>query len=144
MTPRALTALALSIIALCSLQLGANQAGPESTPAQVPPSPILFAPDVVAVLAFAEGPTWAADGSLFFSDIANQRIMRVLPGGDVTTFRTNSNVANGLLIDREGRLVACEGAPFERPGMKFSGTPRVTRTDLKTGEVEILAASGHG
>jgi hypothetical protein len=72
----------LSIGALCGLQLAANQAGPGSRPAQVPPSPILFAPDVVAVLAFAEGPTWAADGSLFFSDIANQRIMRVLPGGN--------------------------------------------------------------
>jgi gluconolactonase len=44
----------------------------------------------------------------------------------------------------QGRLIACEGAVFERPGVKLKGTPRVTRTDLKTGAIEVLADSYDG
>ena len=62
----------------------------------------------------------------------------------LSTYRENSNAANGLLIDPQGRLIACEGAAFERPGVKVRGTPRVTRTDLKTGQVEVLADSYEG
>ena len=57
----------------------------------------------------------------------------------LSTYRESSNVANGLLIDPQGRLIACEGAAFERPGVKLTGIPRVTRTDLKTGKIEVLA-----
>ena len=57
---------------------------------------------------------------------------------------SSSNAANGLLIDPQGRLIACEGAAFERPGVKVQGKPRVTRTDLKTGKIEILADSYEG
>ena len=59
--------------------------------------------------------------------------MKLSADGVLSTYRENSNVANGLLIDPQGRLIACEGAAFERPGVKLKGTPRVTRTDLKTG-----------
>lgn len=98
-------------------------------------SPLTSPPDVVAALAFAEGSTWAPDGSLFVSDIGKQRITRVLPTGPLTIFREASNLANGMLI-------ACEGGEYERTWAKASGTPRVTRTNLRAGAVEVLAASG--
>ena len=44
-------------------------------------------------------------------------------------------------MDQENRLIACEGATFERPGVKVSGKPQVTRTDLKSGKLEILPDS---
>ena len=96
-------------------------------------------PTVATMVAFTEGPTVDRDGSVYFTDIINQRIMKLGAGGVLSTYREQSNAANGLLIDPQGRLIACEGATFERPGVRITGTPRVTRTDLKTGAVEVLA-----
>jgi len=96
-------------------------------------------PTVVGTLAFTEGPTVDRNLNVYFTEIVTQRIMKLGPDGVLTTFRENSNVANGLLMDQENRLIACEGATFERPGVKVSGKPQVTRTDLSSGKIEILA-----
>jgi gluconolactonase len=96
-------------------------------------------PDIAATVAFTEGPAVDPQGNVYFTDLINQRIMKFGTDGVLSTYRENSNVANGLLIDPQGRLVACEGAEFTRPGVKLKGTPRVTRTDLKSGEIEVLA-----
>ena len=101
-------------------------------------------PEVATTVAFTEGPTVDRDGNVYFTDIINQRIMKLGADGVLSTYREKSNAANGLLIDPQGRLIACEGAAFERPGVKVTGTPRVTRTDLKTGQVEVLADSYEG
>lgn len=101
-------------------------------------------PEIAATIAFTEGPTVDRDGNVYFSDIMSQRIMKLSVKGEVSTFKTNDNVANGLLIDPQGRMIACEGAEFERTGVKVSGKPRVTRTDLKTGKMEILAEGYEG
>ena len=45
---------------------------------------------------------------------------------------------------RKDRLIACEGALFERPGVKVQGKPQITRTDLKTGKMEVLADNYQG
>jgi gluconolactonase len=95
--------------------------------------------ETATAVAFTEGPAVDRDGSVYFTDIINQRIMKLGSDGILSTYRERSNAANGLLIDPQGRLIACEGAAFERPGVKVSGTPRVTRTDLKTGKLEVLA-----
>jgi len=57
----------------------------------------------------SEGPAW--DGSVvLFTHIQQSRIMRYDPqSGKLTVFRENTNCANGLNFDREGRLYACEG-----------------------------------
>jgi gluconolactonase len=101
-------------------------------------------PEVATTVAFTEGPTVDRDGNVYFTDIITQRILKLSAGGVLSTYRENSNAANGLLIDPQGRLIACEGAAFERPGVKVRGTPRVTRTDLATGQVEVLADSFEG
>ena len=73
-----------------------------------------------------------------------QRIMKLSAKGVLTTFRENSNGANGLLIDPQGRLVACEGAESQRTGLLIKNKPQVTRTDLQTGKVEVLANNYQG
>ncbi|HIE93511.1 MAG TPA: SMP-30/gluconolactonase/LRE family protein [Acidobacteria bacterium] len=88
---------------------------------------------VAATVAFTEGPTVAEDGTVFFTDIDNNRILRMSPAGEVSTFRQPSNAANGLIFDTEWRLLACEGGDGE------TALPRVTRTDMATGAVEVLA-----
>ncbi|MGH9632125.1 MAG: SMP-30/gluconolactonase/LRE family protein, partial [Bryobacteraceae bacterium] len=53
-------------------------------------------------------------------------------------FRADSNRANGLLFDGQGRLIACEGSDTAHD------SPRVTRTDLETGKVEAIATQFEG
>ena len=92
-------------------------------------------------VAFLEGPAAAADGSVYFSDIANNRIMRFDSKTNTqTVFRQPSGRANGLLFDVEGRLLACEGNEFSND----DGRRRVTRTDMSTGEIEVLADQYEG
>jgi gluconolactonase len=101
-------------------------------------------PEIATTVAFTEGPTVDRQGNVYFTDVINQRIMILSKDGVLSTYREHSNVANGLLIDPQGRLIACEGATFERPGVKLTGKPRVTRTDLQTGKIEVLAETYEG
>jgi gluconolactonase len=60
---------------------------------------------------FTEGPVWdSAGGYLLFSDIPGNRIVRWTPGEGVSDFRAPSGKSNGLALDRQGRLIACEHA----------------------------------
>ncbi len=80
--------------------------------------------------SFTEGGAW--DGrALLFSDIGD-RIMRFDPATRrVTTWREPSGRANGMLFDREGRLVVAEGA-------NTGGGRRVSITG-RDGKVRTLA-----
>lgn len=84
-------------------------------------------------LAFTEGPAVHADGTVYFSDIENNRIMKLAPDGRRSVFREPSGRTNGQTFDAEGRLYHCEGAEFG-PG----GARRVTRTNLLTNQYEVL------
>lgn len=100
--------------------------------------------EIAASVAFTEGPAVDREGNVYFTEIMSQRIMKFGSDGLLSTYRQPSNAANGLLIDPEGRLVACEGGEFRRSEAVVKGKPRVTRTDLRTGELEVLADDSHG
>ena len=87
----------------------------------------------VTSLCFTEGPAVAADGSVYYSDIENNRIMRWSTDGTRTIWREPSHRTNGQTFDPQGRLYHCEGDEFG-PG----GGRRVTRTNLDTGDYEVL------
>ncbi len=89
--------------------------------------------EVATTVAFTEGPTVDAEGNVYFTETRSQRIMRLSVDGVLTTFREASNEANGLIFDEKWRLIACEGSDNIR------NQPRVTRTNLSTGSVEVLA-----
>ena len=78
---------------------------------------------IATSLAFTEGPAVDANGDLYFSDILNNRIMRLTTVGELSVFREISNRTNGQTFDQKGRLYHCEGSEFG-PG----GGRRVTRT----------------
>ena len=60
-------------------------------------------------LQFTEGPVWHPDGYLLFSDIPANRIVKYSPdGGAAETYLSPSGNSNGLTLDRDGRLMACE------------------------------------
>ena len=130
MTRTAGTAMALALVLLMP---GCSPQPQESAqPAEKHAAP---APEVEAatIVAFTEGPTVDADGNVYFSDMANNRIMKLAADGTLSTFRSPSNRTNGLLFDEQFRLIACES------GDGTTGSPRITRTDMKTGKIEVLA-----
>ena len=83
---------------------------------------------VATGFTFTEGPVFSRRGYLLFSDIPNQKILK-LERGQVTTLRENSNKANGLTFDHQGRLLVAEGGG------------KVTRTE-KNGSITVLAETG--
>lgn len=101
-------------------------------------------PEMATAIAFTEGPAVDADGNVYFTDMVWQKILKLTPGGVLSTFREQSNNANGLLIDPQGRLIACEGADSPRRGTVARFRPQVTRTDLRTGAIEVLAILSRG
>lgn len=77
-----------------------------------------------------EGPAVAPDGSIYFSDIAlgadRGMILRFDPRTRKTTvFTRDSGKSNGLMFDRNGDLIACEGSD--------EGGRRVSRWNVETG-----------
>ena len=83
---------------------------------------------VVDQKVFTEGPAVAPDERVFITNASAAKILIWNPKTrELSTFRENSGEANGLLFDHSGRLLACEGK-----------AGRVTRTDLKTGEITVL------
>ena len=74
-----------------------------------------------------EGPAVAPDGSIYFSDIPfgadHGMILRFDPATKATTvFAENSHKSNGLIFNRGGQLLACEGSD--------EGGRAVTRWDV--------------
>lgn len=81
---------------------------------------------------FTEGPVWHPDGYLLFSDIPANRTYRRDPDGTVSVWREPSGNANGLTLDRQGRVLACE-----------HGNRRVSRVEAG-GEAVALAERYEG
>jgi gluconolactonase len=64
---------------------------------------------VAGPFGFTEGPAWDGE-SLFFSDIPASRVMGYRPAtGACDVYREGTREANGLVLDAQGRIVACEG-----------------------------------
>ena len=85
-------------------------------------------------LVFTEGPAYHRDGSVFYTDIQNNRIMRLAPGAEIAdTFLRPSGRANGLMFDAKGFLVACQGN--EKGGL---GGRRIVRIDPISKEQTVI------
>lgn len=92
-------------------------------------------------MKFTEGPVWIGD-HLLFTDIPSNAIMKWTPGGQLTAFRKpvfpgkyeegQFVGANGLTLDKSGRLISCEHS-----------NRRVARTE-KDGKITVLADKYEG
>lgn len=107
----------------------------------VPPGALIER--VAGGFGFAEGPVWTSQGSLLFSDIPGNTIVRLMPNGESTPFRRPIYYgtafrqgfhigSNGLTLDKEGRVIIAE-----------HGNRRVTRLE-STGEMTVLADKYEG
>jgi gluconolactonase len=84
-------------------------------------------------VAFLEGPAVDRAANVFFTNYTLDQILKWEPATKkLSVFRSPCGHANGLLFDRQGRLVACET------------DGRVTRTDMRTGEITVLCDQYRG
>jgi gluconolactonase len=90
--------------------------------------------EVATFVSFLEGPAADAEGHVYFSDIRANRIMRLSPDGTLDVFRDDSGRTNGNVFDLQGRLISCEGSEMGKGGRR-----RVVRTNMKSGEISVLA-----
>jgi len=88
-----------------------------------------------------EGPVYAADeGALYFTTVRAETvaIQRLdLADGAISVLREDANTANGMALDREGRLVVCEQGTLDTPA-------RIARVDRVTGAAETVVDSWLG
>jgi len=126
-----LSPLLFAVLAATSIS-----ATPQTDLSKTPPPADLVpkdaTPTAAAVICFLEGPAVDAEGNVFFSDMAGNRILKMDAKRDVTVFRADSGRTNGNAFDAQGRLISCEGSE-QGPGRR-----RMVRTDMKTGAVTVL------
>jgi gluconolactonase len=116
-------------------------------------------PRIVEVIATDahEGPVYAPDeDALYFTSVPRRSghldltlplvaVRRLALDGlrfplephRLTTLRAPANAANGMTLDREGRLVMCEQGSFLEPAA-------ITRMDRRTGAIETLVDGARG
>lgn len=64
--------------------------------------------------SFTEGPAADADGNVYFTDQPNDRILKWEAGsGQVSTYLQSAGRANGLYVNRNGKLLACADEKFQ-------------------------------
>ncbi|MEW5976240.1 MAG: SMP-30/gluconolactonase/LRE family protein [Acidobacteriota bacterium] len=137
------TKLVCLVLFNAALVLAETPKLPSGSPDVLPPGSkleLLFSGGVLT-----EGAAVAPDGTVYFSDITFTavsgmqagHIMKFDPKTEKTSvYRSPSGMSNGIKFDAQGRMLVAEGADY--------GGRRVTRTDLKTGKSEILAALFEG
>src|SRR6516164_5326266 len=83
-------------------------------------------------VANVEGPLWWHEGGYLLFRGTDLKRWKYAPGQGISVFKENTNAANGITRDMQGRLVACEAA-----------TRRVVREE-HDGGITALASSFQG
>src|SRR5882672_9226333 len=82
--------------------------------------------------ANVEGPLWWKEGGYLLFRGTDLKRWKYAPAQGISVFKENTNAANGITRDMQGRLVACEAA-----------TRRVVREE-HDGSITVLASSFQG
>jgi len=83
---------------------------------------------------FTEGPAVNRSGNVFFTNVRVSKILKWDPREkELSTFRKETNEANGLRFAMNGDLLTCEGS-----------AGRVTRTHGTSGKISVLADAFEG
>jgi gluconolactonase len=99
----------------------------------------------VATTSAHEGPVYVArERALYFTtnpvpgDPPRVDIRRLdLATGTITTLRPDANVANGMTLGRDGRLIVCEQGSFHEPA-------RISAVDRRTGATQTIVDGWEG
>jgi gluconolactonase len=109
-----------------------------SQEALIRPTVLAGEPEFVAETDAHEGPVYAPDeDALYFTTVRTDRVAIKRLGlltRTVSVLRADANMANGMTLGPDGRLVVCEQGTLRTPA-------RITAVDRATGAVEVLAES---
>jgi SMP-30/Gluconolactonase/LRE-like region len=94
--------------------------------------PILDLATNLGGTANVEGPLWWKEGGYLLFRGTDLRRWKYAPGQEISVFKENTNAANGITRDMQGRLVACEAA-----------TRQIVREE-HDGSITVLANSFQG
>jgi gluconolactonase len=128
----------LSFVGMCAAGEAADLPAPRGESIVAPDArlELLFTRTAPIQGGLTEGPAVAPDGSIYFSDIPfggdRGMILRFDPKTKTTSvFSDDSGKSNGLIFDRDGHLLACEGADF--------GGRCVSRWNVQTKQRTVVA-----
>ncbi|WP_161602114.1 SMP-30/gluconolactonase/LRE family protein [Tautonia marina] len=102
----------------------------ETIPSVGPTGPMR---QVATDFLFTEGPAADTQGNVYFTDVRGNTIYRIDRDGNVSPFLENSEGCNGLMITRDGRLIACQG-----------GGKRIIAIHPDSKEIDVIADSFEG
>src|ERR1700719_403877 len=97
-----------------------------------PSEPIVDLATNLGGTANVEGPLWWREGGYLLFRGTDLKRWKYAPGQGISVFKENTNAANGITRDPQGRLVACEAA-----------TRRVTREE-RDGSMTVIAGGFQG
>ena len=83
---------------------------------------------------FTEGPVGAPDGGLYFTDNRANKILLLDPSGKISVTHENTTNANGLVLTKEGDILAAEGVGKRISKRSKSGGAGATLTDSFDGK----------
>jgi gluconolactonase len=108
------------LLSLCSLLLTIWIAAATATAAEL--GDLVAGPveKVVGDCRFTEGPAWHPAGFLLFTDIPNNRIIKVNPDGTSSDWMTDTQGANGLMCDQEGNVYSAQGGARRLARLQFT------------------------
>jgi len=97
---------------------------------------------IASGFSFTEGPAWSPDGILVFSDLDENRIIRLNEDGTTEDCLNPSGAANGLVFDADGALYICQGGA-RSDGAYYACTDMCRRVSRLAGEgtLGVLADS---
>lgn len=86
---------------------------------------------------FTEGPAIDREGSVFFTDIPNNRIHKIAPDGKVSVFKEDTGGANGLMFGPDGKLYACQNGRKRIVAFDKDGSETVIAEDVNSNDLAI-------
>ena len=107
--------------------------------------------EVARDLAFPEGPTPLADGTVLVNELAAGRITRIGPSGARDVVATPGGGPNGLAVLTDGSLVVCQNGgsrwgtrpwPYDGPGAVEIFSPVGPPDDPVTPQIQRVTADG--
>ncbi|MCE5252510.1 SMP-30/gluconolactonase/LRE family protein [bacterium] len=113
-----LTALLCSAALLACIHVANGQNTPKKTGVVAPGAELK---KLATGFTWAEGPVEDREGNLFFTDNRNNLLYKMPPDGAAEVFLKEAHRANGLYLDRDGKIIACTGAPGQIASIDSKG-----------------------
>ncbi len=91
---------------------------------------------------FTEGPAVDADGTLYFTDVPNNRIRKLDADGKVSVFVENSFATNGLMFGPDGRLYGCQNGKQRIVAYDASGKAATIAEGIESNDLAVTSKGG--